>query len=143
MTLTRLMIAAAAGLVCTIGCSDATASSSDQPSSNDKPGTATVSLMSNNQDDGAISLTIHGPGLSSATALDSRLTVFSRLASPTELKVIVLGDSVGPGALFTLPVGASNRPEAYTVSIDQVAMPSDSLRPDVSRYQAPLAASTN
>jgi hypothetical protein len=99
--------------------------------------------MSNNANDGAISLTVRGPGLSTAVALDSSETVFSRLASSTELKVIVLGESIGAGPLFTLPVGASNRPSAYTVSIEQVAMVSDSLRADISGYQATLAAGSN
>ena len=131
------VMTAAALLACLAGCGDAATGNGD------RPGTATVSLMSNNSDDGAISLTVRGPGLSTATALDSSHTVFSRLASSTELKVIVLGASIGAGPLFTLPVGASDRPSAYTISIEQVAMLTDSLRSDISGYQASLAASTN
>ena len=133
-----LILAGAAALVAGLGgCGNATAANGDHP------GTATVSLLSNNAGDGAISLTIRGPGLSTAAALDSSHAVFTRLASPTELKVVVLGDSVGPGPLFTLPLGATNRLSAYTVSIDQVAMRSDSLRADISGYQATLAALAN
>lgn len=128
----------AAGLVAGLtGCGDATTVNGD------RPGTATVSLSSGNTSDGAISLTVRGPGLSTAAALDSSYTVFSRLVSASELKVIVLGPSVGPGPLFTLPVGAGNRPSAYTVSIEQVAMLSDSLRADIAGYQASLAAPAN
>ena len=119
------------------GCGDATTVNGNHP------GTATVSLLSANANDGAIAMTVRGPGLSTATALDSSHTVFSRLASPTELKVIVLGSSIGPGPLFSLPVGAGDRPDAYTVSIDQVAMLSDSLRADISGYQASLAGPPN
>jgi len=118
-------------------CGDATASNGD------RPGTATVSLMNNNAGDGAIALTVRGPGLSTVVALDSNHVVFARLASPTELKVIVLGDSIPPGPLFALPVGASNRPAAYTVAVDQVALVTDSLRSDIAGYQASLAASPN
>lgn len=131
------VMTAATLLACMAGCGDAASANGD------RPGTATVSLSSANADDGAISLTVRGPGLSTATALDSSHTVFSRLASSTELKVIVLGGSIGPGPLFTLPVGASDRPSAYTISIEQVAMLTDSLRSDISGYQASLAASTN
>jgi len=131
------VIAAAALLAGLAGCGDAATGSGD------RPGTATVSLRSNNSDDGAISLTVRGPGLSTATALDSSHTVFSRLASSTELKVIVLAGSIGAGPLFSLPVGASDRPSAYTISIEQVAMLTDSLRSDISGYHASLAASTN
>ena len=118
-------------------CGDATAANGD------RPGAATVSLVNNNAGDGAISLTVRGPGLSTVTALNSNQVVFSRLASPTELKVIVLGDSIPAGPLFTLRVGASNRPSAYSVAVDQVAMLSDSLRSDIAGYQASLAASPN
>jgi hypothetical protein len=132
-----LMIMAAAVLRCLTGCGDAATATGD------RPGTATVSLLSNNSDDGAISLTVRGPGLSTATALDSSQMVFSRLVSASELKVIVLGGAIGPGPLFTLPVGASNRASAYTVSIEQVATATDSLRSDISGYQASLATSAN
>lgn len=133
-----VMLVGAAGLIAGLtGCGNATTVDGD------RPGTATVSLVSSNANDGAISLTVRGPGLSTATALDSSHTVFSRLVSTSELKVIVLGSSVGPGPLFTLPVGAGNRPSAYTVSIEQVAMLSDSLRADISGYQASLAGPTN
>lgn len=129
--LSLLLVAALAA------CGDATASNGD------RPGTATVSLVHNTAGDGAISLTVQGPALSTVTALDSNHTVFSRLASPTELKVIVLGESIQPGPLFTVRVGASNRPSAYSVTVDQVAMVSDSLRADISAYQASLAAAPN
>ena len=133
-----LIVAGIAGCIAGLGgCGDATAANGD------RPGTATVSLVSSNLDDGAISFTVHGPGLSTAAALDPSHQVFTRLASTTELKVIVLGDSIGPGPLFTLRVGASNRPSAYVVSIEQVALRSDSLRADISGYQATLATAAN
>lgn len=119
------------------GCGDPTTATGD------RSGVATVSLLSTSANDGAIAMTVRGPGLSTATALDPSNTVFSRLASPTELKVIVLGPSIGSGPLFRLPVGAGNRPDAYAVSIDQVAMLSDSLRADISGYQASLAGPAN
>jgi hypothetical protein len=120
-----------------LGCGDAATANGD------RPGTAIVSLMSSDANDGAISLTIRGPGLSTAAAIDSSTTVFSRLASPTELKVIVLGESIATGPLVTLPIGATNRPSAYRVSVDQVAMRSDSLRADISGYQATLDPTPN
>jgi hypothetical protein len=129
--LSLLLVAALAA------CGDATAANGD------RPGTATVSLVNNSAGDGAISLTLRGPGLSTVMALDSNHVVFSRLASPTELKVIVLGASIHAGPLFTVRVGASNRPSAYTVAVDQVAMVSDSLRSDISGYRASLAAAAN
>jgi hypothetical protein len=134
---TRTAIAAALIVAGGVGCGDTSSPTGDQP------GTAVVSLSSSNAADGAVSITVRGPGLSAATAASSTYQVFSRLAGSTELKVIVLGDAVRPGQLFTVPVGAVNRLSAYTVQIEQVADQADSLRPEVSSYGVSLAAERN
>jgi hypothetical protein len=137
MTNATKAIAAALIVAGGLGCSDATSSATDQP------GTAVVSMTSSNAADGAVSITVRGPGVSAATAANSTYQVFSRLAGSTELKVIVLGDAVRSGQLFTIPIGAVNRLSAYTVQLEQVADQTDSLRPEVSSYGVSLAAERN
>lgn len=118
-----------------LGCGEATSSGSS-----DQPGTAVVSMTSSNTADGAVFITVRGPGLSGASAANSAYTVFSRLVGPSELNVIVLGGSVAPGDLVTIPVGAVNRLSAYSVRIEQVATQEDSLRSDLSQYRATLSS---
>jgi len=132
------LIAAALIVAGGLGCSEATSSDPGN-----QPGTAVVSMTSSNAADGAVSITVRGPGLSTAAATNSAYQVFSRMAGSTELKVIVLGDAVRPGQLFTIPVGAINRLSAYSVQIEQVADQADSLRLEVSSYKASLAAERN
>ena len=128
------VIAAALLVAGGLGCGGEATSSGDQP------GTAVVSMTSENAADGAVFVTVRGPGLSAAAAATSAYTVFSRLVGPDELNVIVLGTSVAPGALFTVAVGAANRPSAYSVRVEQVATQGDSLRSDLSQYQASLTS---
>lgn len=126
----RIVLAACVAAIA--ACADSTTSGGDHA------GTALISLASPHTTDGAIALIIRGPGLFSATALDSTYTVYSRLVGPSELKVMVLGESLTPGALVRVGVGAINRLSDYSVQVDAVAAPSDSLRADVSSYQASL-----
>jgi len=118
-----------------VGCGDATSSAPP-----DQPGTAVVAMTSSFAADGAVLVTVRGPGLSVATAADPAYAVFSRLVGRNELNVIVVGGSVAPGALFTVAVGAANRPSAYSVQIEQVATQDDSLRSDLSQYRASLTS---
>lgn len=138
MKYTPRLIAAALVVTGGMGCSEATSS---EPGN--QAGTAVVSMTSNSAADGAVLITVRGPGLSTATAANSAYTVFSRLVGPNELNVIVVGGSVAPGELFTVRVGAVNHPSAYSVQIEQVADQADSLRPDLSGYTASLAVQRN
>jgi hypothetical protein len=97
-------------------------------------------MTSHSAADGAVLITVRGPGLSTAAAANSAYAVFSRLVSPNELNVIVVGASLAPGELFTVPIGAINRLSAYSVRIEQVASQDDSLRSDLSQYQASLSS---
>ena len=60
------LIAAALIVAGVLGCSEATSSDPGNQS-----GTAIVSMTSSNAADGAISITVRGPGLSAATAANS------------------------------------------------------------------------
>jgi hypothetical protein len=117
-----------------LGCGEATSTATDQP------GTAVVSMTSGNAPDGAVFITVRGPGLSSPAAATSAYTVFSRLVGSDELNVIILGTSVVSGELFTVAVSAANRPSAYSVRVEQVATQDDSLRSDLSQYGASLTS---
>jgi hypothetical protein len=128
------LVAAALLLTGIVGCGEAISSATDHP------GTAVVSMTSGNAADGAVFITIRGPGLSAPAAATSAYTVFSRLVGPNELNVIVLGTSVAPGELFTVAVGAANRPSSYSAQIEQVATQGDSLRSDISQYRASLSS---
>lgn len=134
MTPSPKLIAAALLLTGGMGCGEATSSATDQP------GTAVVSMTSGNAADGAVFITVRGPGLSAPAAATSAYTVFSRLVGSDELNVIVLGTSVAPGELFTVAVGAANRLSAYSVRVEQVATQDDSLRSDLSQYRASLTS---
>jgi hypothetical protein len=132
------LVAAALIVAGGLGCGDATSS---PPA--DQPGTVVVSMTSSHAADGAVFVTVRGPGLSSAATANAAYTVFSRLVGPNELNVIVVGGSVAPGELVTVPIAASNRLSAYSVQIEQVADQADSLRLDLSGYKTSLAAQRN
>ena len=132
------LVAAALIVAGGLGCGEATSSAPT-----DQAGTVVVSMTSSYAADGAVFLTVRGPGLSSAATANSAYTVFSRLVGPNELNVIVLGGSVASGELVTIPIGAVNRLSAYSAQIEQVADQADTLRLDLSGYKTSLAAQRN
>jgi hypothetical protein len=97
------------------------------------PGSAIVGLTTPNGDDGAMVITLHGPGISNLTTASSGYLFYSRLASDTVARVIVVGN-VSAGPLFTFKMAAEAAASAYSVTLTEVATRSDALRSTLSNY---------
>ena len=102
------------------------------------PGTASslvVSLTTPHTDDGGIVVTVKGPGLGTFAAGSSSYTLYSRVISAGEARVIIIGD-VAAGPLFNVTLQTPQELSRYSASIDQVVQRSDSLRTDLTGYAA-------
>jgi hypothetical protein len=84
------------------------------------PGTIVVELASPHGDDGALSLTLTGPGVSGIQTANSSYRAYWRLVSDGEARVILVG-SIAPGPLFTVSVGDVNDLGAYRATLAEVA----------------------
>lgn len=98
-----------------------------------QPGNAVVSLATPHEDDGAVLVTVTGPGLDDVQALSTGYHVLWRFASPDELRLIVVGN-VAAGPLVRIRVGDVNRPEDYSGFVREVATRADAKRDDTSGY---------
>ena len=125
------------------GCADkATAPTNPPPSSPPPPpppGSAIVALVTPNSDDGAVAVTLHGPGISNLATASSGYLFYSRLASDTVARVIVLGN-VSAGPIFTFEIAGGAGVSAYTVSIDEVANRADAVRSSLTNYSLTITA---
>lgn len=94
-----------------------------------------VDLETPHSDDGAVVLTLRGPGVSNLQAASPAYLAYSRADSGArEVRLILVGDLKG-GALATVSVEPGHQLSDYSVSIDQVAARSDTLRADLSGYR--------
>jgi len=107
--------------------------------SNPPPGSAIVALVTPNADDGAIGVTLHGPGISNLETASSGYLFYSRLVSDTVARVIVVGD-LSAGPIFTFKVASGSAVSAYSVSIDQVATRADAVRSPLTNYSLTITA---
>ena len=103
------------------------------------PGSGIVSLVTPNADDGALVLTLHGPGISDLATASSGYLFYSRLASDSVARIIVVGD-VSAGPIFTFKPSASSQVSAYRVTIDQVASRADAVRASMTNYSLTITA---
>lgn len=103
------------------------------------PGSAVVSLVTPNADDGAIIVTLQGPAISTLQASNAAYIMYSRVASAQEARVMLIGDVSG-GPLFTFRLGTGQALSAYTATVQQVAARSDALRSSTTGYHVTLAA---
>jgi hypothetical protein len=124
-----------------IGCGDkATAPNPPPPPPPPPPpGSAVVSLATPNADDGAVIVTLQGPGLSTIQSSATAYVLYARVASAQEARVILVGD-LAAGPLFTFKLGAGQAVSAYTASVQQVATRGDALRTSTTGYQLTVAA---
>jgi hypothetical protein len=129
VTLTALAVAA--------GCSDHATAPTPQPPP--PTGSAVVSLTTPNGDDGAVSVTLTGPGLTTLQVSSSSTLFFSRAVSDSEARVIAVGN-LAAGPLFTFKVAAGHQLSAYSATVVQVATRSDSLRSNTSGYKLAITA---
>jgi hypothetical protein len=97
------------------------------------PETAVISWNTPAGDDGALLLTLRGPGLSAAVPTVTSYQVFSQATGPDELRIIVVG-KLAPGPLVTVGVGSGTPLSAYSATLEQVAARNDTLRATLSGY---------
>lgn len=102
------------------------------------PGAAITSLTTPNADDGAILVTVTGPGLANVQPAGSGYLVFWRLVSPQEVRALVVGD-LGSGPLFTVDVPDLRRVGEYSGTVVEAASRADAVRVGVSGYAVKLA----
>ena len=94
-----------------------------------------LDLESPHNDDGAVVLTLRGPDVSNLQAASPAYLVYARSDSGARaVRLIVIGDLKG-GALATVSVAPGHQLSDYSVTIDQVAARSDTLRADLSGYR--------
>lgn len=125
-------LVAAIALAIAASCSD-----SQGPSG---PGIVTVSLVTPNADDGAIALTITGPGVSEVKPGTSASVAYWRVVSASEARVIVVGN-LSSGVLATFEVPDLSKVGQYRVAVLEAASRSDVMRTAVGGYQVTVAAS--
>lgn len=99
------------------------------------PTAVRVDLETPHSDDGAVVLTLRGPDISNLQAASPAYLAYSRFDSGArEVRLIIVGDLKG-GAVATASVAPGHRLSDYSVTIDQVAARSDTLRGDLSGYR--------
>lgn len=108
------------------------------PTRQSGPGTATVALVTPNTDDGAVLITLTGPGLSNAQPASSAYLLYSRAVNADELRAIVVGD-LGATVLFTVHVDDVSRIAEYTGTLVDVASRSYVERGSMAGYAVFLA----
>ena len=122
-----------------VGCGDKTTEPLPPPPPPAPPGSAVVGLVTPNADDGAVVVTLHGPGISNLATASSGYLFYSRLASDTVARVMVLGN-VSAGPIFTFKPASGAQASAYQVTIDQVATRADSMRASLTNYSLTVTA---
>ena len=95
------------------------------------PGLIVVTLTTPAQDDGAALFTITGPGLSSVQTANANYNLAWRLASSSEIRILVVGD-IASGPVVTMQVGDVRRIGEYTGVTIEVADRTGQLRSSVS-----------
>lgn len=134
MTITRIFrtVLSLAALIGGLACGS-------DSGTNPGPGTATVSLTTPNADDGAVLVTLTGPGVSNPQPGSSAYRLYFRVVSADELRVMVVGD-LSAGVLLTLGVGAVTSIGQYSGTFVEVASRTDVLRATLTGYSLTFVA---
>ncbi|MCH7874738.1 MAG: hypothetical protein IH965_05510 [Gemmatimonadetes bacterium] len=133
MRIPRLLTATAAICVL-IGAGISCGDSTEPPVA----GAVTVSLVTPNTDDGAVAVTITGPGLNALVSVTTSYEVFWRLVSETEVRALVFGNLTA-GPLVTVNVSDLNQLASIAGAVTEVAQRNDELRSDLSGYAITVA----
>jgi hypothetical protein len=80
----------------------------------------TATLQSPRTDDGAVLVTVQGPGIANVQSASSSYRMYWRLASPGELRVVVIGNLLS-GPLFTAQTPGDADVADYRATVVQVA----------------------
>jgi len=89
-----------------------------------KAGNVTVSLTTPNADDGVVLVALFGPGFTNLQPASASYRVYSLTASPTEIRILVVGD-LSTGALLSLDIGDPARIAEYHGTVIQAASRDD------------------
>ncbi len=128
MELKRILIPMAALFALGTACSDGGVAPPAAPTA------LRVDLKTPHADDGALVITLRGPGMSNLAPASSGYLVYTRVTSPQETRVIVVGD-LKAGALLTLDIASGHPLADYSASIQQAAARTDVLREDLRGYE--------
>ena len=101
-------------------------------------GTAKVALVTPNSDDGAVLLTLTGPGLSNVQPTNPSYVMYVRSASASEVRVILVGNLIA-GPVLTVDVDDVGKLGQYHGTVVDAASRSDAARGSTSGYGVTLA----
>ena len=104
-----------------------------------KAGNMKVSLTTPNADDGAVLVALFGPGFTNVQPASASYRVYSLTASPTEMRVLVVGD-LSTGALLSLDIGDPARIAEYHGTVIQAASRNDIVHTVSTDYDLTFAA---
>ncbi len=113
-----------------LGCSDAL----EPP----VPGVATLMLASAHGDDGAMLITLEGPGIGELEPASTNHVLYQRRISTDEVRVLIVGN-LADGALLQAALSDVRDLGSYGATLAQVASRADQLREDLSGYSLTLA----
>jgi hypothetical protein len=117
------------GIAALASCSDG----ETPPTMPPPPSALIVGLDSPQTDDGAVVFTLHGPDLADLQPASGAYLTYTR-ALGQDVRVVMVGD-LAAGPLLTAKIGAGHQLAEYSAVVEQVAMRSDTLRGDISRYR--------
>ena len=103
------------------------------------PGSMTVSLTTPNTDDGAVLVALFGPGFTNIRPASASYRVYSLTASPTEIRILVVGD-LSTGALLSLDIDDPARIAEYHGTVIQAASRDDIVHTVSTDYDLTFAA---
>lgn len=103
------------------------------------PGNMTVSLTTPNTDDGAVLVALFGPGFTNIRPASASYRVYSLTASPTEIRILVVGD-LSTGALLSLDIDDAARIAEYHGTVIQAASRDDIVHTVSTDYDLTFAA---
>jgi hypothetical protein len=122
-----------AGIGVTLAALVAGAACGGGDSTGPKAGTATISLVTPNADDGAVLLTLTVPGLANVQSASSSYRVYWRVVSPSEVRAIVVGN-LASGAVLTASVDDVGKVGQYAGTVVEAASLTDVVRGSTAGY---------
>lgn len=128
----RIWVEAAA--VCLVALSGGCA---DNPLESMVPGVATLMVSGAHDDDGAMLLTLTGPGIGEPEAASTNHVLYQRRVSPDEVRVLVIGN-LADGALLQVVLSDARDLAPYSATMVEVASRTDELRHSLSGYSLAL-----
>jgi hypothetical protein len=98
---------------------------------------ATVSLVTPGVNDGAVLVTLQGPGFGELRASSSAYRIYWRLENERTVKALVIGNLVA-GPLFTAEMSRSGR-ASYSATLTEVARRDNALQEALTGYSLTIA----